>query len=77
MDFSIKSLDAKSTVTSLKTACIVIGVFENKKLSPAATAFNKKNEIDALLKAGDITGKNGSSLLIQALFQKAKRSAYF
>lgn len=67
MDFSIKTLDAKSTVTSLKTACIVIGVFENKKLSPAATAFNKKNEIDALLKAGDITGKIGSSLLIQAV----------
>lgn len=67
MDFIIKSLDAKSAHNTIKTGCLVVGVFENKKLSAAATALNKKGAIDAALKSGDITGKAGSSLLLRGL----------
>lgn len=67
MDFSIKTFDAKSTVNASKTGCIVVGVFENKKLSAAATALDKKGQITAALKSGDISGKAGSSLLLRNL----------
>ncbi|MDO8653765.1 MAG: leucyl aminopeptidase [Undibacterium sp.] len=65
MDFSIKTFDAKSTMNGSKTGCLVVGVFENKKLSAAATALDKKGDITAALKSGDITGKIGSSLLLR------------
>ena len=71
MDFSIKTFDAKSTVNTSKTGCVVVGVFENKKLSAAATALDKKGEISAALKSGDISGKAGSSLLLRNLSEVA------
>ena len=49
MDFSIKTFDAKSTVNTSKTGCVVVGVFENKKLSAAATALDKKGDISVAL----------------------------
>ncbi|MBC3831317.1 leucyl aminopeptidase [Undibacterium amnicola] len=71
MDFSIKTLAAKSTAadnaSTIKTACIVVGVFENKKLSTSATQLNKKGAIDAALKSGDISGKVGSTLMLRNL----------
>ena len=67
MDFSIKTFDAKSTVNATKTGCLVVGVFENKKLSASATALNSKGEVVAALKSGDISGKAGSSLLLRSL----------
>lgn len=65
MDFSIKTFDAKSTVNATKTGCVVVGVFENKKLSASASALDSKGDIAAALKSGDITGKIGSSLLLR------------
>lgn len=65
MDFSIKSFDAKSTITTLKTGCVAVAVFENKVLSSEAKALNKKGMIDAALRSGDITGKAGSTLLLR------------
>jgi leucyl aminopeptidase len=65
VDFSIKTFDAKSTVNATKTGCVVVGVFENKKLSAAAAALDKKGQITAALKSGDITGKAGTSLLLR------------
>lgn len=67
MDFSIKTFDAKSTVNATKTGCLVVGVFENKKLSASGTALNSKGEVAAALKSGDISGKAGSSLLLRSL----------
>ncbi len=67
MDFSIKSLDAKSTIGTIKTGCIAVAVFEDKKLSSAAQALDRKGEISAALKSGDITGKAGSTLLLRGL----------
>ena len=67
MDFSIKAFDAKNTVASAKSGCVVVGVFENKKLSKAAKALDSAGEITAALKSGDITGKAGTSLLLRGL----------
>ena len=67
MDFSIKALDAKNTIASAKSGCVVVGVFENKKLSKAAKALDSAGEITAALKSGDITGKAGTTLLLRGL----------
>src|SRR5882757_3487384 len=67
MDFSIKSLDAKSTIAAIKTGCIAVAVFENKNLSPAAQALDHNGEISAALKSGDISGKPGSTLLLRGI----------
>jgi leucyl aminopeptidase len=42
-------------------------VFENKKLSDPARELDRKGEITAALKSGDISGKAGSTLLIRNL----------
>lgn len=67
MDFSIKALDSKSTIASIKTGCIAVAVFENKNLSVAAQALNQKGDISAALKSGDISGKAGSTLLLRGV----------
>ncbi|MFC7286721.1 leucyl aminopeptidase [Herminiimonas glaciei] len=67
MDFSIKPLDAKSTIGSIKTGCIAVAVFEDKKLSSGAQALDRKGEISAALKSGDISGKAGSTLLLRSV----------
>jgi leucyl aminopeptidase len=67
MDFSIKAFDTKNTITSVKTGCVAVAVFENKKLSQAAKALDSAGEISAALKSGDITGKPGSTLLLRGV----------
>ncbi|WP_050476827.1 leucyl aminopeptidase [Herbaspirillum rhizosphaerae] len=67
MDFSIKTLDAKTSVTAAKTGTLVVGVFENRKLTPAAQALDKMGAIASALKSGDITGKPGTTLLLRGL----------
>ncbi len=65
MDFSIKPIEAKTSLAGIKTGCIAVGVFEDKKLSQAARDLDRKGEITAALKSGDITGKAGSTLLLR------------
>lgn len=67
MDFSTKLLDAKNSVATLKTGCLVVGVFENNKLSKAAQVLDKSGAITSALKSGDITGKPGSTLLLRGI----------
>ncbi|TFW00793.1 leucyl aminopeptidase [Oxalobacteraceae bacterium OM1] len=67
MDFSIKTLDAKTAAATLKTGCIAVGVFENKKLTQAAKELDSKGQISAALKSGDISGKAGSTLLLRGV----------
>jgi leucyl aminopeptidase len=67
MDFSIKTIDTKNTIATVKTGCLVIGVFENKKLSQTAQILDKKGAISAAIKSGDITGKAGSTLLMRQI----------
>lgn len=67
MDFSIKSLDAKTGAAGIRTGCLVVGVFEEKKLSRVARGLDGSGVIAAALKAGDISGKPGSTLLLRAV----------
>ncbi|WP_034291880.1 leucyl aminopeptidase [Herbaspirillum sp. RV1423] len=67
MDFSIKTLDAKTSVTAAKTGTLVVGVFENRKLTQAAQALDKMGAISNVLKSGDISGKPGTTLLLRGL----------
>lgn len=65
MDFSIKTFDAKTTINAVKTGCIAVGVYENKKLSTEAQQLDSGNAISAALKSGDLSGKPGSTLLLR------------
>ncbi|MEQ1516496.1 MAG: leucyl aminopeptidase [Usitatibacteraceae bacterium] len=65
MEFSIKGGD----LSKLKTDCIIVGVFDSKKLSSAAAAVDKaaKGALSAAVSSGDISGKTGSTLLLQTV----------
>lgn len=71
MDFSIKPIEARSNfesnIINLKTACVVIGVYESKKLTPEAESLNCQGAISAVLKSGELTGKVGSTLVLRNL----------
>ncbi len=67
MEFSTKSIDARNALPQAKTGCIVVGIYENKKLSNAASALDGKGAISAAVKSGDISGKPGSTLLLRGL----------
>ena len=67
MDFSIKSVDTKSTIATAKSGCVVVGVFENKKLSAAAQTLDQNGELTAAVKSGDISGKSGTTLLVRGV----------
>ncbi|HEY5702773.1 MAG TPA: leucyl aminopeptidase [Gammaproteobacteria bacterium] len=62
MEFLIKSGNAEKQ----RTACLVVGVFESRKLSPAAKAIDKISDkfISSTIRRGDIEGKTGQSLLL-------------
>ena len=62
MDYSIETLP----LDKLQTDCIIIGIYENKKVSPSAVAVNSLTQgvITHLIERGDITGKNSETLLI-------------
>lgn len=65
MDFSIKTFDAKNTIAQMKSGCVAVAVFENKKLSKEAVALDRKGDISAAVMSGDISGKPGSTLLMR------------
>jgi leucyl aminopeptidase len=67
MDFSIKTIDGKNAIAQLKSGCIAVGVFENKKLTDAAQALDRKGAITAAVKSGDISGKPGTTLLMRGI----------
>ena len=64
MDFSIKTIDRKNPLSTIRTDCIVAGVYEKGVLSPEAKELDSAKGITAALKSGDISGKAGSSLLL-------------
>ncbi|HEY6895977.1 MAG TPA: leucyl aminopeptidase [Rhodocyclaceae bacterium] len=65
MEFSIKS----GSPEKQRTACAVVGVFENRKLSASAASIDKATGkfITTLLQRGDMEGKAGSTLLLHNL----------
>ncbi len=62
MKFNLDSMDAAHQ----NTDCIIVGLFEQMKLTPAAKQVDKisKNYLTALLKQGDFQGKSGQTLLL-------------
>ncbi len=70
MDFSIKACDwSKGSTNGFltgKSDCIVIGIFESQTLSGAALEIDAatKGLLTRIIKAGDMDGKNGSTLFL-------------
>ncbi len=73
MDFSIKAFNTINAISQQKTACAVVGVFDNGKLSNEARALDDKGSLSAAVKSGDITGKPGSTLLLHRPSGAAQR----
>lgn len=50
-----------------KTPCLVVGIFENGKLSQSADSLNTLSDgyLKKIIRQGDIEGKTGSTLLLQ------------
>lgn len=62
MEFNVKS----GSPEKQRSACIVVGVFEPRRLSPAAEQIDKISDgyLSNLLRRGDIEGKPGQVLLL-------------
>lgn len=62
MEFSVKS----GSPEKQRSACIVVGVFEPRRLSPVAEQLDKISDgyISSLLRRGDLEGKAGQMLLL-------------
>ncbi|RPI44807.1 MAG: leucyl aminopeptidase [Betaproteobacteria bacterium] len=62
MEFSIKS----GAPEKQRSACIVVGVFESRKLSTAAESVDRAadGQLSDILRRGDMEGKLGSTLLL-------------
>lgn len=65
MEFSTKQVSPEKQ----SGGCVIVGIYENGKFTDAAKAIDKASNhgIAALIDRGDITGKAGSTLLLQHL----------
>ncbi len=73
MDFSIKAFSTKNGISLHKTGCVVVGVYDNGKLTPEARALDDKGWLTTAIKTGDISGKPGSTLLLHRSGSAAQR----
>jgi len=62
MDFNIKSGNPEKQ----RTACVIAGIFESRRLSPIAKAIDtiSKKYLSNLIRRGDMDGKKGQYLLL-------------
>lgn len=65
MEFSIK----QSSPENQRSACVVLGVFEDGQLSPAAHIFDQStdHQLSKLIARGDMTGKAGSVVMLHTV----------
>ena len=65
MEFAVKS----GTPEKQRTGCLVVGVFEGRKLSPTARQIDQVTQgaIATILRRGDLEGKAGQTLLLHHL----------
>ncbi len=65
MEFSIKS----GSPEKQRSACVVVGVFETRKLSAAAETIDQASQqfLSDILRRGDMEGKAGTSLLLHGV----------
>jgi leucyl aminopeptidase len=62
MDFVVKS----GSPEKQRSACVVVGVYESRRLSPAAVQLDKASNghLSAVLRRGDMDGRLGQTLLL-------------
>ena len=62
MEFSIKNGNPEKQ----RNACVIVGVYESRKLSTAAAAIDRASDgyLGSIMRRGDMEGKLGSSLLL-------------
>jgi leucyl aminopeptidase len=67
MEFSIKS----GSPEKQRTGCVVVGVFDGRKLSASALAIDgaSRNYLSEVLRRGDLDGKLGATLLLHSVPQ--------
>ncbi len=65
VEYGIKS----GSAPSLKSACLVVGVYEGRKLTPSAQALDEASggKIGQILKHGDLEGRCGQTLLLPSM----------
>ena len=63
MEFSIKTLSPETA----KTGCVVLGVYAEKELTPAARRVDQKSRGALKAALADLSGRSGSTLLLRAL----------
>jgi leucyl aminopeptidase len=63
VEFSIKS----GSPERIRAGCIIVGVFEPRKLTPAGAALDRatRGQLSAAIKRGDMEGKPGTTLMLQ------------
>lgn len=64
MEFSTST----SPIQSSTSACLIVGIYDSKKLTPAAKQLDDASEhfIKSVLKGGDMSGATGTTLMIPA-----------
>ncbi|MDP3588956.1 MAG: M17 family peptidase N-terminal domain-containing protein, partial [Methylobacter sp.] len=65
MDYSIET----APLEELQCDCMIVGVYQDQQLSPSATALNNSTNglINSIVSRGDLSGKNGETVLINAV----------
>ncbi len=65
MEFSIKS----GSPEKQRSACVVVGVFESRKLTLPAELLDKAagGHISDIVRRGDMEGKSGTTLLLHSV----------
>jgi len=71
VEFSIKQVDPEQldSLAKLRSGCVMVGVFENGKLTASAQALDKlaQHYISDIIARGDMTGKAASTLLLHSV----------
>jgi leucyl aminopeptidase len=65
MDYSIET----APLEDLQCDCMIVGVYQDQQLSPSAAALNNSTQglINSIVNRGDLSGKNGETVLINAV----------
>jgi len=65
MDYSIET----APLEELQCDCVIVGVYQDQQLSPSAIALNNSTNglINNIVSRGDLSGKNGETVLINAV----------
>jgi leucyl aminopeptidase len=65
MDYSIET----APLEKLQSDCIIVGIYEDQQLTPSAIALNNSTQgiINNIVSRGDISGKNGETVLINVI----------